>query len=89
MRYVVVSIFDKAAAAYSRPFFVPAIGQAIRVFTDEISREAEDNPMFRHPSDFELWHVAHFDDSTGQFDNASPAYQLATGAAVVSSRGGV
>lgn len=83
MKYVVCSVFDKAAAAYGRPFFVGAIGQAIRGFQDEVNRNAEDNPVNKHPDDFDLYYVGTFDDSTGGFVNVEPApEQLATGSAM-------
>lgn len=63
----VVSIRDRAADAFTRPVFVHTTGQAIRSFQDEINREAADNEMQRHPEDFDLYHLAHYDDQTGQF----------------------
>lgn len=60
-----VAVYDKAAAAYMRPFFVPSLGTAVRSFEDEAKREDENNPMFKHPSDFELWHIGEFDDVSG------------------------
>lgn len=61
----VISVFDTAAQVFARPFFVTATGQAIRDFTDEINREAQDNPLFRHPDDFILYQLGEFDDETG------------------------
>lgn len=62
----VVAIYDNASQAYGRPVFVPALGQAVRSFNDEVnSKEATD--LARHPEDFELYHLADFDDSTGRF----------------------
>jgi hypothetical protein len=62
---VVVSIKDQASGAYSRPVFVAARGQAVRSFSDELSRP--DSELHRHPDDFELHCLALFDDTTGSF----------------------
>lgn len=67
MKYYVFSIFDIAADCYSRPFFAGSIGLAIRNFTDEVNRNAPENPMYGHPQDFQLFHVAIFDDAVGEF----------------------
>lgn len=62
---VVVAIKDAASGAYSRPVFVAARGQAVRGFSDELSRA--DSELSRHPSDFELHALASFDDVGGGF----------------------
>lgn len=61
----VFSIRDRAAETFGRPMFVPAKGQAIRAFSDEINRPATDNQFYQHPDDFDLYHVGIFDDSSG------------------------
>lgn len=65
MKYVVVSIKDRAADAFGRPAFVPSVGVAIRSFSDEINRSDSENQMFAHPDDFDLFELASYDDSTG------------------------
>ena len=67
MKMVIVGTKDLAADAFGRPFYVPSIGVAIRSFTDEVNRQAEDNQMYHHPEDFQLYHFGEFDDNTGQF----------------------
>lgn len=61
----VVSVYDSAAGAYNRPFYVPSTGLAVRSFRDEVNRNAEDNSMFRHPGDYTLELLGTFDDSSG------------------------
>lgn len=68
MKMIVVSIKDRAADAYGRPFYVPSVGVAIRSFQDEVNRAAEDNQMFHHSDDFDLFELGSFDDATGMFD---------------------
>jgi hypothetical protein len=67
MKYVICTVKDRAADAYGRPMFLAAIGQAIRSFTDEINKDYEDNQMFNHPDDFDLYDLGVFDDSNGYF----------------------
>jgi len=74
-----VCVHDRAADAFTRPVFVPAIGQAIRSFQDEINRNAPENEMFRHPEDFDLYHVGSFDDNTGILQRLDEPKQLAIG----------
>jgi len=82
----VVSVFDKAAAAYNRPYFVPSLGLAIRSFEDEVKRADPDNPLHNHSSDFELWHIADFDDSIGRFISLDSAFLICTGAQVSAAK---
>ena len=71
MQQIVVAVFDRAAQIFGRPFFVQASGQAIRSFTDEVNRtDSERGEFARHPDDFDLWQLAVYDDSLGQFQDA-------------------
>lgn len=69
---VVVAVRDSAVGAFSRPFFVPTNGAAVRSFTDEVNRRADDNAMYAHPDDFELWRLCQFDDVLGEFVDQAP-----------------
>lgn len=70
MKQAVVSVLDRAAAIFGRPFFVAAVGQATRSFSDEVNRkDADRSEMARHPDDFDLYLVGWFDDTTGSFEN--------------------
>lgn len=68
MKMIVCSIKDRAADAFGRPFYVPAVGVAIRSFQDEVNRDAQDSQIFQHPDDFDLFDLGVFDDATGLFD---------------------
>lgn len=72
MRIVVFSCFDVAAGVYGRPQFYASKGLAIRAFTDEVNRQAEDNALQKHPADFQLFHVGYFDDVEGVFEPMKP-----------------
>lgn len=67
MKLVLCSVKDRAADAYARPMFVPSTGVAIRSFSDEVNRAADDNQLYNHPDDFDLYEFGEFDDNTGQF----------------------
>lgn len=76
MRLMIVAVRDRALDAYLRPFFVNALGGAIRGFQDEINRA--DGEMFKHPDDYDLYHLGDWDDETGQFTSQQPK-QIAIG----------
>jgi hypothetical protein len=68
MKLNLCSVKDRAAEAFGRPMFVPSTGVAIRSFSDEINRAADDNQLYSHPDDFDLYEFGVFDDNTGKFD---------------------
>ena len=68
MKMIVCSIKDRAADAFGRPFYVPAVGVAIRSFQDEVNRAAEDSQIYQHPDDFDLFELGSFDDGNGLFE---------------------
>lgn len=64
----VVAVFDSAVGSYNPPFVVPALGAAVRSFTDEVNRVAEGNSLAAHPEDYHLSVLAMFDDERGTFE---------------------
>lgn len=82
-KLIACAIRDRQVDAFNRPFFVPARGLAIRSFTDEVNRDAKDNPMFNHPADFELFEVGSYDEETAQFETLSPPKSLAVASNVL------
>jgi len=79
MKMLVCTIRDRAAEAYGRPFFLPATGVAIRSFQDEVNRKAEDNQVYQHPDDFDLYELGLFDDFSGKFELYEQPKLLALG----------
>lgn len=67
MRYVVVSVYDRAVGAYGRPAFVRSEGEAIRGFAQEVNRVGADSIMNLHPEHFTLFFLGHWFDDTGKF----------------------
>lgn len=82
MKYFVAAIFDSASAAFARPMFLQAPGQAVRAFSDEVNRGADDNVMFHHPDHFSLFELGTFDDAQARFELLPAPRQLALGTAV-------
>lgn len=76
---IVVAVRDKAMEAYMRPFFVPARGMAVRSFADEVQRAAQDNPIYMHPGDYDLYDLGSFDEETGLFVSLERPVMLARG----------
>ncbi len=72
MNLFVVSVKDRAADVFNRPFFVPHRNVAIRDFTDEVNRSAADNQLNKHPDDFDLYLLGEFNDNTGEFVMDTP-----------------
>jgi hypothetical protein len=68
MKQVIVAVKDRAAETFGRPMFVPAIGVALRSFSDEINRNDPNNQLYNHPDDFDLYDLGTFDDSTAEFE---------------------
>lgn len=62
---IIVSVYDRAAQCYGQPFYVNAVGQATRSFTDEVNRADKDNPLFQHPEDFDLYQIGVYNDNDG------------------------
>lgn len=64
MDLIAVAIFDTQMKAYMRPFFVQAVGAAVRNFGDEVGNK--ESPMNRHPEDYLLFELGHFSEESGQ-----------------------
>lgn len=65
MKLTLCTVKDRAADAFGRPMFVRSIGEAIRSFSDEVNRKADDNQLYNHSDDFDLFELGEFDDNTG------------------------
>lgn len=70
-KYVVCAVRDKAAEVFGQPFCVPAIGLAVRGFTDQVNRQAPDNPIYSHPQDFDLYELGTYTDTIGLLEQTT------------------
>lgn len=60
---IIAAIKDKAIEAFGTPIFVKTKGMAIRMFLDE--QKNPESQMNKHPDDYDLWMLGHYDDNTG------------------------
>lgn len=81
MRTNAYSIYDSKSGAFGAPFFMQATGLAIRAFTDLVNDSK--STLFKYPSDFDLYHVGHFDDSEGKLIALTPVVNLGNASAFV------
>lgn len=68
---VIVSIRDNVSQLYMRPEYVVHRNAAIRAFQDEINRQSQpgqQNNLFNHPDDYDLYEMGHWDDVSGEFE---------------------
>jgi len=72
MKLTVCAVRDRAIDTYANPFFVRALGEAIRSFTDEVNRAAQDNQLYQHPEDFDLYELGIYDNEDGTFISNGP-----------------
>lgn len=72
--HVMLAIFDKAIESYGRPFSAPTRAAGARAFADEVNRAGSE--MNRHPQDYVLYEVGHFDDSSGRFESLNTPFGL-------------
>lgn len=65
MELKIYSIYDKAAKAFTQPFFMHNKGLAIRAFSDNVNSTQENN-ISKHPEQFLLYEMGEWDDTTGR-----------------------
>lgn len=74
MKANVCAIYDTKLKAYAAPFCVRNIAVAARYFASKIKDDKDDLSQF--PQDFNVVHLADFDDETGTFENVQPTVIL-------------
>lgn len=62
-----VAVFDAKLNEFASPVCVPAVGMALRSFTDEANRKDAGNVIAAHPEDFSLHLLAVYDPEKGVF----------------------
>jgi len=68
MQHVICAVKDTAAQTFGRMFQVNHGNAAIRSFSDEVNRPGQgdqQNDLFSHPDDFELYELGIYDDQAG------------------------
>lgn len=77
MKYLLVSIKDRAIDAFQPIGNVRAEGEAVRVFKDMISNA--ETAHSKHPDDYDIYLVGYFDDHDGLIEPVTPPKKLADG----------
>jgi len=72
MKLVVCSVRDSATESFDRPMFFVSVGQAIRTFSDEVNRKAEQNMMNMHPDDYDMYELGSYETETGESETHKP-----------------
>jgi len=67
MKLQICVVRDRAIDQFGNPFFVTAIGQATRSFTDGVNSGKADDLVAQHPDDFDLYHLGEYDAGTARF----------------------
>lgn len=75
-RLKVYVVHDSKVGAYMQPFFCRSAGEALRSWEGVVNDGK--SLMSHHPSDFALFEVAEYDESTGRFDQYEGLKSLGT-----------
>jgi len=70
----IYSIFDSKSGIFSVPYFVINDNVALRSFADVVNDPS--TTVFRHPTDYVLYKIGEFDDSTGRLTSITPVLSL-------------
>lgn len=70
MKLIVTAVRDSAVNAYMPPFYSRHLGEAMRSFGDLV--RSSDSAVSRHPTDFHLFLLGEYDDTTGLFTTSEP-----------------
>lgn len=73
----VYAIYDEKALSYGIPFFAKTDGIAKRLFADLC--DDPQSTVYKHPSDFKLYYLGEFDESTADLVPNARRVWLATG----------
>jgi len=76
MKLIIISIRDIVANIYSQPAYTQSKGSALRSFSTEVNRADENNQLYKHPNDFELYALGTFDDEEASFELYAKPEQL-------------
>lgn len=69
-KLIIVSMFDSKVSAFGPPGFVVHLGEALREWENAVN-DPKSNPG-KYPSDFQLYQLGEFDNSTGVFTPKTP-----------------
>lgn len=61
----IMAVRDMKVEAFMDPMTLPAVGAAIRAFTDAVNGD-KNSDIAKHPADFDLFHLGTYDEMTGK-----------------------
>lgn len=64
MKMIVIGIFDRKSQSFVEMSATPALGVAVRAFTEAVNKPSE-SPVHKWPADFELWELGEWDTESG------------------------
>jgi len=79
MKYLLISMKDRAIDAFMPCGNARAEGEALRVFKDMIGDRQ--TPQGQHPDDYDMYVVGLFNDQTGEIEPTIPPRKIADGKA--------
>lgn len=74
MKLKMYSVYDSKALVYGQPMFISAVGSALRSFAD-LCNDPQ-SLVCKHPTDFVLFEIGEYDDSTGVVTPTMPFVNL-------------
>lgn len=76
---VIVALRDKVSNTFLVPFFVPAVGVALRDLQDEAERNKE-FVVAKHPMDFAVYEIGVYNEIAGRIEPCEPKLVIECGA---------
>lgn len=64
-RMPMVCTKDRALDVYASPFAARTTADAVRSFTDEVNSDPTRSAVARHPDDYDLYIIGHYEQETG------------------------
>lgn len=76
MKLAVCTIFDQKSGLFNQPFFTANVATAERAIENCIMDK--EHPFSKHPEDYVLFDLGHYDDQTGMFVQHSAPVSITT-----------
>lgn len=76
MHLQILAVRDRQLDGFMQPFTAQSVGAGVRAFGDMVNDDQ--SQPYKHPEDYELYHVGTFDPNTGELTPIKPK-QVALG----------
>lgn len=80
MKLAMVAVKDKKTGLFDPPFLVRHPNEAVREF--QLITKKTETKFGQHPEDFDLYHLADYNEDSGDFENFEVKKQLTSGVQV-------